>query len=108
MTFLSQPTASTARLIAARQQRQQLADQGGGGPSPPTGMYARRRRPKSCKYDTYRLRSRTSVVEENLFGEPLKNRLMSRSRSMEAISGRAGGGSSPGEFLCYLHHSVDK
>ena len=34
-----------------------------------------------------RLRSRTSVVDENLFGEPLKNRLMlARSRSMEAIA----------------------
>ena len=26
------------------------------------------------------------MVEENLFGEPLKNKLMARSRSMEAIS----------------------
>ena len=43
-------------------------------------------RPKSCKYDSYRLRSRTSVVEENLFGEPLKNKLMARSKSMEFLS----------------------
>ena len=75
-----QPTSSTARLIAAKQQKQ--AKNGPG----PVGIYTRHRRPKSCKYDTYRLRSRTSVVEENLFGEPLKNRLMSRSRSMETIS----------------------
>ena len=58
-----------------------------GGPGdPPVGLFRRYRRPKSSKYDTYRLRSRTSVVDENLFGEPLKNKLMSRSRSMEAIS----------------------
>ena len=49
-------------------------------------MYSRHKRPKSCKYDTYRLRSRYSQVEENLFGEPLKNKLMARSRSMETIT----------------------
>ena len=79
-------------MIAAKQQRQAQQQEGGGGGGPAKtaavqGIYARHRRPKSCKYDTYRLRSRTSVVEENLFGEPLKNRLMmARSRSMEAIS----------------------
>ena len=46
-----------------------------------------RQRPRSCKYDSYRLRSRTSVVDESLFGEPLKNKLiMARSKSMEVIS----------------------
>lgn len=71
-----------------------------------SGHFRRYQRPRSSKYDTYRLRARTSVVEENLFGEPLKNKvnmnrrvkqrpelhqkrislkLMSRSRSMEAI-----------------------
>ena len=74
---------------------------GGGGPpglGSGGGMYVKRRRPKSCKYDTYRLRSRTSVVEENLFGEPLKNRLMmSRSRSMEALEHSRSGESSPGD-----------
>ena len=67
-----QPTASTAKL--------------GAGKPAQSGIYSRHRRPKSCKYDTYRLRSRHSQVEENLFGEPLKNKLMARSRSMEAIS----------------------
>ena len=72
---------------------------GGGPPGLGSGgMYVKRRRPKSCKYDTYRLRSRTSVVEENLFGEPLKNRLMmSRSRSMEALEHNRSGESSPGD-----------
>ena len=42
------------------------------------------------------------MVEENLFGEPLKNKLMARSRSMEAIShgepldDAGGNGSGPG------------
>ena len=39
------------------------------------GLFRRFQLPKSSKYDTYRLRSRTSVVEENLFGEPLKNKV---------------------------------
>ena len=66
-----QPTSSTSKIAAGKTQN---------------GIYSRHRRPKSCKYDTYRLRSRHSQVEENLFGEPLKNKLMARSRSMEAIS----------------------
>ena len=78
-----QPTSSTARLIAAKQQKK-AAQQNGDDII--TGIYAKHKRPKSCKYDTYRRRSRTSIVEENLFGEPLKNKLMSRSRSMETIS----------------------
>ena len=73
------PTASTAKLGASK------PDQ--------TGIYRRHKRPKSCKYDSYRLRSRHSQVEENLFGEPLKNKLMARSRSMEAIS--------QGKNFCY-------
>ena len=71
-----QPTSSTARIAASKPQQ----------PQPVGGLYSRHKRPKSCKYDTYRLRSRYSQVEENLFGEPLKNKLMARSRSMEAIS----------------------
>ena len=56
-------------------------------------QYRGRPRPRSCKYDSYRLRSRTSVVDESLFGEPLKNKLiMARSKSMEAISRGAGEG----------------
>lgn len=70
------PTSSTAKIAAAKAERGVQS----------SGLYSRHRRPKSCKYDTYRLRSRTSVVEENLFGEPLKNKLMARSKSMEAIS----------------------
>lgn len=73
MSHSFQPTSSTAKIAAGKAQN--------GG-----GIYNRHRRPKSCKYDTYRLRSRYSQVEENLFGEPLKNKLMARSRSMEAIS----------------------
>ena len=95
-----QPTSSTAKLIAKRKSQQ--GDKGTGSNRPagagrygqtaaasasaPSGMYFRPRRPKSCKYDSYRLRSRTSVVEENLFGEPLKNKLMARSKSMEALA----------------------
>lgn len=41
-------------------------------------LYRRFQRPRSSKYDTYRLRARTSVVEENLFGEPLKNKVCSK------------------------------
>ena len=72
-----QPTASTARIAASKPQQQQASG---------SGLYSRHKRPKSCKYDTYRLRSRYSQVEENLFGEPLKNKLMARSRSMETIT----------------------
>lgn len=72
MSHSFQPTSSTAKIAAGKAQN--------GG-----GIYNRHRRPKSCKYDTYRLRSRYSQVEENLFGEPLKNKLMARSRSMEAL-----------------------
>jgi hypothetical protein len=50
----------------------------GGGGGVGAGMFKRFQRPKSSKYDTYRLRSRTSVVEENLFGEPLKNKVRLR------------------------------
>ena len=69
-------------MIAAKQQKKSSQN----GDDIITGIYAKHKRPKSCKYDTYRLRARTSIVEENLFGEPLKNKLMSRSRSMETIS----------------------
>ena len=37
----------------------------------------------SCRYDTYRLRSRRSQVDETLFGEPLSRQLLNRSKSME-------------------------
>ena len=35
------------------------------------------------RYDTYRLRSRRSQVDETLFGEPLSRQLLNRSKSME-------------------------
>ncbi|CAB4060809.1 unnamed protein product [Lepeophtheirus salmonis] len=66
------PTSSTAKILSKLNEKS-------------SSLYTRRRRPKSSKYDSYRLRSRTSNVDENLFGEPLKNKLMSRSRSMEVI-----------------------
>ena len=52
--FSLQPTSSTAKIAAAKAERGVQS----------SGLYSRHRRPKSCKYDTYRLRSRTSVVEE--------------------------------------------
>ena len=86
--YALQPTSSTARLLAAKQQKKltQNSDE------VITGIYTKHKRPKSSKYDTYRLRARTSIVDESLFGEPLKNKLMSRSRSMEAISQEADDG----------------
>ncbi len=94
--FSLQPTSSTARLLAKkqRQQEEQRRRQGladlGGEDGQFRRHYHRGARPKSCKYDSYRLRSRTSAVDESLFGEPLKNRLMlARSRSMEAIAAAA-------------------
>lgn len=95
MFLFSQPTSSTAKILVAKHQKQMAKM----NPSPSQGLTSthqaqqplfvpnKRMRPRSCKYDTYRLRSRTSIVEENLFGEPLKNKLiMSRSKSLEAIA----------------------
>ena len=68
------PTCSTSKLPSKYQT-------GGGGL-----FYKRYRRPQSCKYDTYRTRSRRSTVDETLFGEPLSKQLLARSKSMETIS----------------------
>ena len=72
--MLNMPTCSTSKLPSKYQT-------GGGGL-----FYKRYRRPQSCKYDTYRTRSRRSTVDETLFGEPLSKQLLARSKSMETIS----------------------
>ena len=92
MSYSFKPTSSTSKIAAGKAQN---------------GIYSRHKRPKSCKYDTYRLRSRHSQVEENLFGEPLKNKLMARSRSMEAISNEDGT-SPPVEATLYDRRVTDQ